>query len=84
MRQRFSWKKFLLCAVLQFAALTGAPMRPKDIEDALRPTNEIAEEKVSRGDSESPPSGRPTDRRLIDRRKGVSEQTRLEEIDGER
>jgi hypothetical protein len=51
--QRFSWKRILLSAVLQFASLTGAPLRPKDIEDALRPRNEIVSEDQSRDDNDA-------------------------------
>ena len=35
MRQRISWRRILLCAVLEFAALSGAPLRPKDVKNLL-------------------------------------------------
>lgn len=39
------WKKLLLCAVLELAALTGAPLRPKDIEIVLRNATAVVAEK---------------------------------------
>ena len=42
MSQCIGWRRLLLCAVLEFAALSGAPLRPKDIEDALRPRSASA------------------------------------------
>jgi hypothetical protein len=50
--ERYSWKRLLLCAVLEFAALAGAPLRPKDIELALKQKNEIVAEIHSRDDDE--------------------------------
>jgi hypothetical protein len=49
------WRRLLLGAVLEFAALSGAPLRPKDIEEALRSKNEIVWEK-DHEDSSAPPS----------------------------
>ena len=40
----YSWKKLLLCAVLEFAALTGAPLRPRDIELVLMPKTSVSEQ----------------------------------------
>jgi hypothetical protein len=54
MVQRYGWRRLLLCAVLEFAALTGAPLRPKDIESALRPRNEIAAQQQTRGNKDEP------------------------------
>jgi hypothetical protein len=53
MGQRYSLKRLLLCAILEFAALTGAPLRPKDIELALKPKNEIVSDEACRDDDES-------------------------------
>ena len=39
----YDWKKLLLCAVLEFAALTGAPLRPRDIELVLMPKTSVSE-----------------------------------------
>ena len=50
------WKKLLLCAVLEFAALSGAPLRPKDIDLVLRPAT-VATQDESEVPPESPPTG---------------------------
>ena len=55
MSQCIGWRRLLLCAVLEFAALSGAPLRPKDIEDALRPRSAIASHEVSRKDTDEKP-----------------------------
>lgn len=39
------WKRLLLCAVLELAALTGAPLRPKDIEIVLRNASAVVAQK---------------------------------------
>ena len=39
------WKRLLLCAVLELAALTGAPLRPKEIEILLRNATAVVAEK---------------------------------------
>ena len=54
MRQRYGWRRLLLCAVLEFAALTGAPLRPKDIENVLQRGNRIASQQQCRKDAEDP------------------------------
>ena len=50
------WKKLLLCAVLEFAALSGAPLRPKDIDLVLRPATAVATQDESEVSPESPPT----------------------------
>lgn len=58
MPQPWSWRRLLLCAVLEFAALTGAPLRPKDIELALKPAETIASGELSEsGKPDRPTSG---------------------------
>ena len=49
-----TFKRLLLCAVLEFAALTGAPVRPKDIEDALNATNQIKSEQTTDNSGDPP------------------------------
>lgn len=46
------WKRLLLCAVLELAALTGAPLRPKDIEIVLRNATAVVAQK--HGEDEQP------------------------------
>jgi hypothetical protein len=41
-------KRLLLAAVLEFAALTGAPLRPKDIDAALKGASQRVAEERSR------------------------------------
>ena len=55
MSQSLGWRRLLLCAVLEFAALSGAPLRPKDIEDALRPRSEITSQEVCRKENDEKP-----------------------------
>ena len=55
MSQCIGWRRLLLCAVLEFAALSGAPLRPKDIEDALRPRSAITSQEASRKDTDEKP-----------------------------
>jgi hypothetical protein len=55
MSQGIGWRRLLLCAVLEFAALTGAPLRPKDIEDALRPRSAITSQETCRKENDKEP-----------------------------
>jgi hypothetical protein len=55
LRKSFSWKRLLLATVLEFAALTGAPLRPEDIEQALRSASTTAVEEQTRDDAGDPP-----------------------------
>ena len=55
MSQCIGWRRLLLCAVLEFAALSGAPLRPKDIEDALRPRSAITSEEACRKEKDEKP-----------------------------
>ena len=55
MSQCTGWRRLLLCAVLEFAALSGAPLRPKDIEDALRPRSAITSQEICRKESDKEP-----------------------------
>ena len=55
MLQRHGWRRLLLCAVLELAAaLTGAPLRPKDIEDSLRPRTGIELQQEHRKGTDEP------------------------------
>ena len=54
MLQRHCWRQLLLCVVLQLATLMGAPLRPKDIEDSLRPASELTLQQQCRNDKDEP------------------------------
>ena len=54
MLQPAGWRRLFLCAVLEFAALTGAPLRPKDIEIALRPLNGHASQEQRSQEKDEP------------------------------
>jgi hypothetical protein len=54
MLQRYGWRRLLLCVVLQLATLMGAPLRPKDIEDSLRPASAITSQQQCRNDNDEP------------------------------
>lgn len=50
MRLHDTWKRLLLGAVLELAALSGVPLRPKDIEHALRQRSGIVSVKQAQQD----------------------------------
>jgi hypothetical protein len=51
---RYGWKRLLLCAVLEFAALTGAPLRPKDIDLVLKQSATVVAQEESEVPEDSP------------------------------
>jgi len=50
--------KIVLCAMLEFATLMGAPLRPEDLEELRQARRTVIEVAVSdRGDPEEPSTG---------------------------
>jgi hypothetical protein len=60
MRLRYRLSKILLCAMLEFATLMGAPMRPEDLEELMQARRTVIEVAIPdrRDDPKKPSTGR--------------------------